>query len=319
MVVADVIPNPPRTGLIREAAERGCTVLDGLGMIVKQGVVGIRLWTGRDPDPAVMRAAHSRPSSRHRPGERRADLAARPGQGSWRRPALRGRTNQNRMHECAPIRSELARSRPPLASLAEDDHADGSSPPRHSPGTGHTPQSADRPPGVKSHHARPGSGTTKLRDLARGADGLLAVHEAGQHPEHVRLSALPLSGARRDDPAHGIGSGDRRALSRGGAVKTFADVGSMDGAVASAGTGISGASRSRPTWPGRPLPEADVIILREELSRCSIARYDALPEGGAVIVHDTAAVATQRRMASVGFHASYVECLGDSALVIGLK
>ena len=57
MVVADVIPNPPRTRLIRDAEERGCTVLDGLGMLVNQGVIGIRHWTGVDPDPAVMRRA----------------------------------------------------------------------------------------------------------------------------------------------------------------------------------------------------------------------------------------------------------------------
>jgi shikimate dehydrogenase len=56
MVVADVIPNPPRTRLIRDAETRGCTVLDGLGMLVNQGVIGIRHWTGVDPDPAVMRA-----------------------------------------------------------------------------------------------------------------------------------------------------------------------------------------------------------------------------------------------------------------------
>src|ERR1700753_2097215 len=68
----------------------------------------------------------------------------------------------------------------------------------------------------------------------------------------------------------------------------------------------------------RPLPEADVIVLREELALLDRA-YDALPEGGAVIVHDTAAGAMQTRMARLGFHASYVECLGDSALVIGLK
>ncbi len=55
MVVADVIPNPPRTRLIRDAEERGCAVLDGLGMLVNQGVVGIRHWTGIDPDPTVMR------------------------------------------------------------------------------------------------------------------------------------------------------------------------------------------------------------------------------------------------------------------------
>jgi shikimate dehydrogenase len=56
-VVADVIPNPPRTRLIRDAETRGCTVLDGLGMLVNQGVIAIRHWTGVDPDPAVMRAA----------------------------------------------------------------------------------------------------------------------------------------------------------------------------------------------------------------------------------------------------------------------
>jgi shikimate dehydrogenase len=55
MVVADVIPNPPRTRLIREAEARGCVVLDGLGMLVNQGAIAIRHWTGVDPDPAVMR------------------------------------------------------------------------------------------------------------------------------------------------------------------------------------------------------------------------------------------------------------------------
>jgi shikimate dehydrogenase len=57
LVVCDVIPNPPRTRLVREAAARGCIVLDGLGMLVNQGVIGIRLWTGRNPDPVVMRQA----------------------------------------------------------------------------------------------------------------------------------------------------------------------------------------------------------------------------------------------------------------------
>lgn len=56
MVVADVIPNPPRTWLLRDAAERGCRTLDGLGMLVNQAAQAVRLWTGVDPDPAVMRA-----------------------------------------------------------------------------------------------------------------------------------------------------------------------------------------------------------------------------------------------------------------------
>ena len=57
MIVADVIPNPPRTHLIRDAEARGCTVLDGLGMLVGQGAIAIRHWTGVDPDRAVMRRA----------------------------------------------------------------------------------------------------------------------------------------------------------------------------------------------------------------------------------------------------------------------
>jgi shikimate dehydrogenase len=56
LVVADVIPNPPRTALIRDAEARGCTVLDGLGMLVNQALVAIELWTGRRADAAVMRA-----------------------------------------------------------------------------------------------------------------------------------------------------------------------------------------------------------------------------------------------------------------------
>ncbi|HVP19797.1 MAG TPA: shikimate dehydrogenase [Spirochaetia bacterium] len=57
MVVADVIPNPPRTRLIRSAEQKGCRVIDGLGMLVNQGVIGVKYWTGLDPDPSVMRAA----------------------------------------------------------------------------------------------------------------------------------------------------------------------------------------------------------------------------------------------------------------------
>ncbi len=34
--------------------ERGCTVVDGLGMLVNQGVIGIQCWTGIDPDPVVL-------------------------------------------------------------------------------------------------------------------------------------------------------------------------------------------------------------------------------------------------------------------------
>lgn len=57
MIVADVIPNPPETRLVREARARGCFALDGLGMLVNQGVIGFKAWTGIDPEPSVMRRA----------------------------------------------------------------------------------------------------------------------------------------------------------------------------------------------------------------------------------------------------------------------
>jgi shikimate dehydrogenase len=55
LVVADVITNPPRSPLICDAEARGCVTLDGLGMVVNQGVIGIKYWTGIDVDAAVMR------------------------------------------------------------------------------------------------------------------------------------------------------------------------------------------------------------------------------------------------------------------------
>ena len=57
MVVADVVFNPPDTRLIEAARQRGCTPLDGLGMLVNQGVIAFKIWTGVDPDASVMREA----------------------------------------------------------------------------------------------------------------------------------------------------------------------------------------------------------------------------------------------------------------------
>ena len=56
-VVADVIPNPPKTRLVQEARAKGCQVIDGIGMLVNQGVIGFKYWTGIDADPKVMHAA----------------------------------------------------------------------------------------------------------------------------------------------------------------------------------------------------------------------------------------------------------------------
>ncbi|WP_028725838.1 shikimate dehydrogenase [Paracoccus zeaxanthinifaciens] len=57
MVVADGIHNPPLTRLIQAAKDRGCKTVDGLGMLVQQGVIGVKYWTGVDVDPHVMRQA----------------------------------------------------------------------------------------------------------------------------------------------------------------------------------------------------------------------------------------------------------------------
>jgi shikimate dehydrogenase len=60
MLVADLIPNPPRTLLLSGAEERGCRTLEGLGMLVNQGVIAIKYWTGVDVDQTVMRAELAR-------------------------------------------------------------------------------------------------------------------------------------------------------------------------------------------------------------------------------------------------------------------
>ena len=56
MVVADVIPNPPRSAVLAAAEARNCVTIDGLGMLVNQAVIGIKHWTGIDADPQLMRS-----------------------------------------------------------------------------------------------------------------------------------------------------------------------------------------------------------------------------------------------------------------------
>jgi shikimate dehydrogenase len=57
VLVADVVPNPPETRFLREAAELGCETLGGLEMLVEQGRIGFELWTGVAPDIGAMREA----------------------------------------------------------------------------------------------------------------------------------------------------------------------------------------------------------------------------------------------------------------------
>jgi shikimate dehydrogenase len=57
MTVCDVIPNPPHTPFLKEAEVRGARTLDGLGMLVYQGAIAFRMWTGHDAPVAIMRQA----------------------------------------------------------------------------------------------------------------------------------------------------------------------------------------------------------------------------------------------------------------------
>ena len=49
LIVSDIVYNPLMTKLLKEAQQLGCTVVDGLGMLIYQGAAAFQLWTGVDP------------------------------------------------------------------------------------------------------------------------------------------------------------------------------------------------------------------------------------------------------------------------------
>jgi len=57
MLVCDAVFNPPETLLIDTARRRGLPVLDGLAMLVYQGMIGFELWTRREAPESVMKKA----------------------------------------------------------------------------------------------------------------------------------------------------------------------------------------------------------------------------------------------------------------------
>lgn len=59
LLVCDAVFNPPVTRLLAAARERGMPVLDGLSMLVYQGVIGFELWTGFKAPESVMKKALS--------------------------------------------------------------------------------------------------------------------------------------------------------------------------------------------------------------------------------------------------------------------
>lgn len=57
LAVCDIVYHPLETPLLKAARAVGAQAIDGLGMLVHQAVHQQILWTGRVPDPIVMRAA----------------------------------------------------------------------------------------------------------------------------------------------------------------------------------------------------------------------------------------------------------------------
>jgi len=47
MMVMDIVYQPLRTKLLHEAKEKGCVTVDGLEMLIRQGMVQFEIWTGR--------------------------------------------------------------------------------------------------------------------------------------------------------------------------------------------------------------------------------------------------------------------------------
>lgn len=54
LTVCDVIPNREVTPFLKEAADRGCKVLNGLQMLAYQGAIAFEVWTGHKAPTEVM-------------------------------------------------------------------------------------------------------------------------------------------------------------------------------------------------------------------------------------------------------------------------
>jgi len=56
-VAVDLVYNPGRTAFMKLCEAAGCRFLNGIGMLLHQGVMAFELWTGRTPPVDVMREA----------------------------------------------------------------------------------------------------------------------------------------------------------------------------------------------------------------------------------------------------------------------
>jgi shikimate dehydrogenase len=67
--VADLVYRAGGTGLVAEARRRGCSVVDGLEILVRQGALSLQAWTGLPaPIEAMRQAAHGSSPDEHDSG-----------------------------------------------------------------------------------------------------------------------------------------------------------------------------------------------------------------------------------------------------------
>jgi shikimate dehydrogenase len=59
LTVMDMVYRPLRTRLLRDAEQAGARTIDGLWMLVFQGLAALRLWTGAEPPADVAPALHA--------------------------------------------------------------------------------------------------------------------------------------------------------------------------------------------------------------------------------------------------------------------
>ena len=57
VLVYDIVYNPVKTILIKEAEKRGLRTIGGLDMLIYQAQRAIEIWTGKTPDFNVMKLA----------------------------------------------------------------------------------------------------------------------------------------------------------------------------------------------------------------------------------------------------------------------
>ncbi|RUM41448.1 MAG: shikimate dehydrogenase [Desulfurobacterium sp.] len=55
LTVVDIIYNPAETPLLKAAKEKGCKTVNGLGMLIHQGAIAFKIWTGKEAPVEVMK------------------------------------------------------------------------------------------------------------------------------------------------------------------------------------------------------------------------------------------------------------------------